>query len=487
MIDEFLFKCFKTKPYAHQLKALQLSYDKENFAYFMEMGCGKSKVLIDNIAWLYWHKKIDTAIIVAPKGVYTNWRNNEIPTHLTDDVSHKVYTWKSNLNKKETTELKNSVGRDARSNLRILLINVEAFATKKIFKFLDTFIHRSNYLVAVDESTTIKNIKAKRTKALIKFAEGAKYKRILTGSPITKSPLDLYSQFLFLDKKILGFDSYWSFQGRYAVVKSMKMGSHSFNQVVGYKNLDELKKKIEPYSYRVTKEEALDLPPKIYTSRQVDLTMEQERHYQSIKKSSVALLESGEMVTAPEVMTRLLRLQQLLCGYLITDDGEIMSVESNRIAVLLEVIEEMEGKVIIWSRFRHDIIEISERLKSIYGVATTVTYFGDTSMADRDEAIARFQNPEDPTRFFVSNPQTGGMGITLHAAKNVVYYSNDFNLESRVQSEDRAHRVGQHNPVLYVDLVSPNTVDVHIVKTLVNKNKLANITLGERVLEWLKV
>jgi len=484
MLDKFLFK---TEPYAHQLKALQLSHDKENFAYFMEMGCGKSKVLIDNMAWLYWHKKIDTAIIVAPKGVYTNWRNNEIPTHLSDDVSHKVYTWKSNLNKKETTELKNSVGHDARSNLRILLINVEAFATKKIFKFLDTFIHRSNYLIAVDESTTIKNIKAKRTKALIKFAERAKYKRILTGSPITKSPLDLYSQFLFLDKKILGFDSYWSFQGRYAVVKSMKMGSHSFNQVVGYKNLDELKKKIEPYSYRVTKEEALDLPPKIYTSRQVDLTMEQERHYQSIKKSSVALLESGEMVTAPEVMTRLLRLQQLLCGYLITDDGEIMSVESNRIAVLLEVIEEMEGKVIIWSRFRHDIIEISERLKSIYGVATTVTYFGDTSMADRDEAIARFQNPEDPTRFFVSNPQTGGMGITLHAAKNVVYYSNDFNLESRVQSEDRAHRVGQHNPVLYVDLVSPNTVDVHIVKTLVNKNKLANITLGERVLEWLKV
>jgi SNF2 family DNA or RNA helicase len=352
---------------------------------------------------------------------------------------------------------------------------------------LDTFTHRSNFLVAVDESTTIKNIKAKRTKALIKFAEGAKYKRILTGSPITKSPLDLYSQFLFLDKKILGFDSYWSFQGRYAVVRSMNVGSHQFNQVVGYKNLDELKKKIEPYSYRVTKEEALDLPPKIYTSRQVDLTMEQERHYQSIKNSSVALLESGEMVSAPEIMTRLLRLQQLLCGYLVTDEGETIPIENNRLTVLLEVLEEMEGKVIIWSRFRHDIVKIADTLKGIYGAESTVTYFGDTTMAERDEAIARFQNLEDPTRFFVSNPQTGGMGLTLHAAKNVVYYSNDFNLESRVQSEDRAHRVGQHNPVLYVDLVSPNTVDVHIVKTLVNKNRLANITLGEKVLEWLKV
>jgi len=477
----------KTKPYAHQLKALQLSYNKENFAYFMEMGCGKSKVLIDNIAWLYWHRKIDTAIIVAPKGVYTNWRNNEIPIHLTDDISRKVYTWKSNLNKRETMELKNSVGHEARTHLRILLINVEAFATKKIFKFLDTFTHRSNFLVAVDESTTIKNIKAKRTKALIQFAEGAKYKRILTGAPITKSPLDLYSQFLFMDRKILGFCSYWSFQGRYAVIMNRKMGSHQFNQVVGYKNLDELKKKIDPHSFRVTKKDALDLPPKTYVTRQVDLTMEQERHYQSIKKTSVAFLESGDMVTAPEVMTRLLRLQQLLCGYLVTDDGEIKHIPNNRLTVLLEVVEEMEGKVIIWSRFRHDIMKICSSLKGIYGQESTVTYFGDTSMADRDEAIARFQDPSDPTRFFISNAQTGGMGITLHAATNVIYYSNDFNLESRVQSEDRAHRVGQHHPVLYVDLVCPNTVDVHIVKTLVNKSKLANITLGEQILEWLKV
>ena len=266
-----------------------------------------------------------------------------------------------------------------------------------------------------------------------------------------------------------------------------KMGSHQFNQVVGYKNLEELKKKIDPHSFRVTKKDALDLPPKTYVTRQVDLTMEQERHYQSIKKTSVAFLESGDMVTAPEVMTRLLRLQQLLCGYLVTDDGEVKHIPNNRLTVLLEVVEEMEGKVIIWSRFRHDIMKIAETLKGIYGNDSTVTYFGDTTMAERDEAIARFQDSADPTRFFVSNPQTGGMGLTLHAAKNVVYYSNDFNLESRVQSEDRAHRVGQHNPVLYVDLVSPNTVDVHIVKTLVNKNKLANITLGERILEWLKV
>ena len=476
---------YKTKPYKHQEEALEKSFDKRNFAYFMEMGCGKSKVLIDNMAWLYETRHIDSAIIVAPKGVYLNWRDNEIPIHMPDHINHEVYIWKANLNKKELEKLRGSV--TERHQFRIILINVEAFATKKVLQYLEKVTHRSEFLLAIDESTTIKNIQAKRTKALIKFGGGEKYKRILTGAPITKSPLDLYSQFGFLSRKILGFESYWSFQGRYAVIMNKRMGNHSFNQVVGFKNLDEMKDKIAPYSYRTTKDEALDLPDKIYTTRQVDLTMEQERHYHSLKKTSVAFLETGEMVSAPEVMTQLLRLQQLLCGYLVTDDGELKLIENNRMNVLMEVIEEMEGKIIIWSRFRHDIVSITEKLATTYGSNTVVNYYGDTSVEKRQEAIKKFQDKESDVRFFVSNPQTGGMGITLHAATNVIYYSNDFNLESRKQSEDRAHRVGQHHPVLYVDLMCPNTVDVHIVKSLLSKNKLANITLGERVLEWLKV
>ena len=176
----------------------------------MEMGCGKSKVLIDNIAWLYEKGKIDCAIIVAPKGVYMNWKNSEIPIHMHNGIRHEVYVWKSNLGKKDTEKLRESV--TDRQRLRIILVNVEAFATKKVLQYLEKVVHRSNVLLAVDESTTIKNHKAKRTKALIQFGEVAKYKRILTGAPITKSPLDLYSQFLFLDSKILGHNSYWSFQ-----------------------------------------------------------------------------------------------------------------------------------------------------------------------------------------------------------------------------------------------------------------------------------
>ena len=365
-------------------------------------------------------------------------------------------------------------------------MNVESFVTKKAPVFLESFTHGSEFLLAIDESTTIKNVKAKRTKAIMKFGETAKYKRILTGSPITQSPLDLYSQCAFLSKSLLGYDSYWSFQGRFAIIKQQRMGSMSFNQVVGYKNLEELTQKLKLFAHRTTKKEALDLPDKIYTTRQVDLTSTQREHYMSMKKTSVVFLEEGGMVTAPEVMTRLLRLQQLLCGYLVDDDGETIELANNRIKVMMEVIEEMDGKVIIWSRFRYDIKKIKKELIKTYGSGSVVTYYGDTSQEDRDSAIHNFQtNPE--TRFFVSNAQTGGRGITLTAASNVIYYSNDFNLESRKQSEDRCHRIGQHKPVLYVDLVCPNTVDVHIVKSLLQKDKIATKTLGEEVLEWLKV
>jgi len=475
---------YKTKPYAHQEDALQKSHDKKNFAYFMEMGCGKSKVLIDNIYWLWQQKEIDTAIVVAPKGVYMNWKNNEIPIHLPDDIDADIYLWKASSTKNEKKKL--SEGVTKRDKFRILLMNVESFVTKKAPVFLESFTHRSEFLLAIDESTTIKNVKAKRTKAIMKFGETAKYKRILTGSPITQSPLDLYSQCAFLNKRLLGYDSYWSFQGRFAIIKQQRMGSISFNQIVGYKNLEELTQKLKLFAHRTTKKEALDLPDKIYTTRQVELTSTQQEHYVSMKKTSVVFLEDGEMVTAPEVMTRLLRLQQLLCGYLVSDDGETVEIANNRIKVMMEVIQEMDGKVIIWSRFRHDIKKIKNELCKTYGSGSVVTYYGDTSQEDRDSAIHNFQtNPE--TRFFVSNAQTGGRGITLTAASNVIYYSNDFNLESRKQSEDRCHRIGQHKPVLYVDLVCPNTVDVHIVKSLLQKDKIATKTLGEEVLEWLKV
>jgi SNF2 family DNA or RNA helicase len=263
------------------------------------------------------------------------------------------------------------------------------------------------------------------------------------------------------------------------------MGNHSFQQVVGYRNLDELSTKLDRFSYRVTKEDALDLPDKVYTIRHVGMTDEQLKHYMSLKNAAIALLDDGELVSAPAVMTQLLRLQQVLCGHLMTDDGELVEFKTKRLDALLETIEEMAGKVIIWSRFRYDIKAIVATLAKAYGSGSVVSYFGDTTDEQRQNAITSFQFGD--ARFFVANPQTAGYGLTLTAATNVIYYANDFNLETRVQSEDRCHRIGQKNTVTYVDFLSKGTIDEYIVKSLRAKIDLSAKTLGEEARKWLEV
>ena len=478
-----MFK-FKTKPYAHQLACLEACHDKHNFAIFAEMGCGKSKILIDNIAWLYEQGEIDTVVIVAPKGVYINWVRSELPRHMPDHINYDVYTWRTNPNKAEGSRLVDGITN--RDKLRILVVNVEGFVTKKLPTYCDLFVKNSNFMVAVDESTSIKNPKAKRTKALVRFGALARYKRIMTGSPVTQSPLDLYAQCGFLNKKLLGFDSFYAFQNHYAILKRQNFGSgHSFQQVVGYRNLEELSDRLSGFSYRIRKEDALDLPAKTYMVREVELTPEQAMSYQSMERAALLYLGGDDLVTAPEAMTQLLRLQQIICGYVKTDEGELVEVKSNRLNTLMEILAETTGSVIIWSRFRHDIEAIQNAISKTYGQRSVVTYYGGTSEADRVAAVERFENRE--ARFFVGNPQTAGMGLTLVAANTVVYYANDFNLESRVQSEDRCHRIGQEHPVLYIDLVAKGTVDEHIVRILQNKLDLSAKTLGESVKAWLKL
>lgn len=477
---------YKTKPFEHQEVALKQSCEEKNWGYLMEMGCGKSKVLIDNAAYLYEAGKIDTLIVVAPKGVYRNWVLKEVPQHMPDRIEHRMYTWRSTANKAQQKELIEALSYD--DGLRILVINVEAFASAKVTGYLGQFIRKdTSLMLAVDESTTIKNPKAKRTKALTAVGRLAKYKRILTGSPVTKSPMDLFSQCAFMSPDLLGYSNYYAYQNRYAVTRRQRMGAHSFEQIVGYRNLDELSTRLSFFTSRVLKKDCLDLPEKTYLPRYVALSPEQVKYYRSIKENAIALLDNGKMLTAPQVMTQLVRLQQVLCGYLVTDDGETTIIPNRRIDALLETVEEMDGKVIIWSRFRKDIMMITEKLNQVYGQGSAGSYFGDTSDDDREALVLNFQNPDHGTRFFVGNPQTAGYGLTLTEANNVIYYANDFNLETRVQSEDRCHRIGQTKAVTYVDLIAEGTVDEHIVKSLTSKIKLAGAALGEEMREWLKL
>jgi len=229
---------FKTKPYEHQLKALEVSWDKTYFAYFMEMGTGKSKVLLDNMAMLYDRGKINGALIVAPKGVIGTWYDQEIPTHLPDHVENKVVLWQALINQKQQKKL--NVLFEEGEDFHILIMNVEAFSTQKGVDFAYKFLSCHNALMAIDESTTIKNPDAKRTKNICALSKHAKYRRILTGSPVTKSPLDLYKQCDFLEPELLGHTSYYTFRTRYAVMRTANFGGRSVQIVVGYRHLEEL-------------------------------------------------------------------------------------------------------------------------------------------------------------------------------------------------------------------------------------------------------
>ncbi len=226
---------FKTKPFAHQLKALEISWNKEVFAYFMEMGTGKSKVLIDNISMFYDNGKINGVLIVAPKGVYKNWYDIEIPTHMVDHIEKNVVLWQANITQKQKLKLKTLF--KTGEELNVLIMNVEAFSTKKGVNFAERFLACHKAMIAIDESTTIKNPGAKRTKNILSLSRYGKYKRILTGSPVTKSPLDLYTQCEFLDPWLLGHSSYYSFRTRYALMKTANFSGRSVQIVVGYRNL----------------------------------------------------------------------------------------------------------------------------------------------------------------------------------------------------------------------------------------------------------
>ena len=341
-------------------------------------------------------------------------------------------------------------------------------------------------LIAIDESTTIKNHKAKRSKALMKIAAAFKYRRLLTGSPVTKSPMDIYSQCEFLRPGLLGYDSYYTFQARYAVVQRKTMGAHAFQQIVGFKNLDELTNKIDMFSYRVLKKDCLDLPDKIYTVRYVGMTSEQVNMYNQIRQHAMVMLDNGEMSTAPAVITQMLRLQQILSGHLKTDEGDTVYFPSKRMDALKEILEEHDGKAIIWSRFRYDIQQITKMLNETFGEGCAAAYYGDTSDDERNQIVQDFQQ-SSRLKFFVGNPSTAGYGLTLTEANLVVYYANDFNLETRAQSEDRAHRIGQKNNVTYVDLITEGTIDEKIVKSLQAKIDIGARVLGEEAKEWLKL
>jgi SNF2 family DNA or RNA helicase len=476
--EEYIKYKFKTKPYQHQYDAFMKSKDEPGYALFMEQGTGKSKVIIDNIAYLYRKGSISTVVIAAPKGVYRNWYASEYETHMPEDVKQftDIHIWSPLETKTNVDKLIKFLNRTHK--LRFFIINIEALSTDKGKNYLERFLGTGDSFFCIDESTTIKHRTARRTKAVLKLGKLAKYRRILTGTPVTHGPLDLWSQINFLDEYIFQ-SSFYAYRNAYCVLRRRRTSTHSFDEIISYQNLDELQETLKPYSFRVTKEECLDLPSKIRLKREIELTREQKLMYHTLRKRAILELEQEKLVTAPLIITRLLRLQQILCGFVKYDDGteEIIKGANPRLDELVDVLEETQGSVIIWATYRRTIQLIYDTLAKKYGASNVATYYGETESEMRQEIVTKFQAGE--IKYFVGQPRTGGYGLTLTQAKTVIYFNNTYDMEVRLQSEDRAHRIGQTDKVTYIDFVCPGTIDEKILLALSNKKKLADQITGD--------
>lgn len=476
---------FKTKPFAHQLEWWEKSREKLAWAVLWEQGTGKSKLTVDTAAWLYKQGAINALVVIAPNGVHRNWVVNEVPMHLPDEVPYRAVSWQSN---KAASQKFRKDAYDALTfpGLLVVAMNYDAVMTTLGDRYLLRVLEGRRCMMVLDESARIKSPKAKRTIRILARGLYARYRRILTGTPVANSPFDVYTQFSFLDPGVwhnIGCRSFSAFKAHFGVWADRldPRSGRMYRELIKYQNLDKLTQVCEQVASRVTKTQVLDLPPKLYTKRYFDLSPEQAKAYAEMKEHFAIQLAAGE-VTAMLAITQLLRFQQITSGFVPLDDETVLQFEKNpRLELLKDLVEDTTGKMIIWAKFSLEITMLLHALKEL-GVEA-VRYDGQTSAEERGEAITRFQN--GTARAFVANPAAAGEGLTLHAATTVIYYSNSFKLTDRLQSEDRAHRIGQHHPVTYIDIVGAETVDEKIVDALRNKRDIASVVTGDTAKDWI--
>lgn len=456
----------KLKLRDYQEKAVNLSADRRSYALFLEMGLGKTAIAITNIGMLVLANRLTGVLILSPKGVHKQWIEEQFPEHFDERIKYKAHIWTGTV-----PNLKRG-----KEQLTVLSMNIDAIRTKNGYKVASEFLneHKDSSMLVIDESHAIKTGSSQRTKAAWALGQMATYRRIMTGTPISKNVADLWSQFKFLDDRILGHRYFTSFKNHYLI-----MGGYEGRQIVGQKNVEELYRGIAPHSYRLTKAEALDLPEKIYIRRRYEMNEICAHHYNSLKKNFLTMLDSGEIVDVNNAVSCLLRLQQVLSGYLPADEGETFEVFSDdRIQQMLEILDQTDGQAVIWARFTQDVLRIVEILNKEYGSKSAVAYYGG-NVSDRSESVKSFLSKE--ARFFVSNPAAGGTGLNLQTSgcQTVIFYNNDFNYITRAQAEDRTHRLGMKGAVTYFDLVADKSVDKHVLSNLRNKKSISSLTLDE--------
>jgi SNF2 family DNA or RNA helicase len=487
---------FKTQPFKHQADAFGVIKDLKVYGLFWEQGCGKTKPTIDKTCYLFDKGEVEALIVIAPNGVHRNWANDEIPAHMPDryraNMALHIFNSGKALLKKNVAARKALLKHP--EGLRVLCISFSGIRTKIGKAFARKFMLKYKCMAVVDESQRIKSPGAKVTETVVAAGRYADYKMILSGTPITQGAFDIYSQVLFLDEnfwKQRGLHPFSVFQQHFGVwlkaeeynEKMRAQGFESnrdFDQLVGYKNQEELKQYIKIIGHRLTKITAgLNLPPKLYTKRYFELTAQQLKVYNDLMEDCVAYLpETGDWLETPESIVKITRLQQILNGYVATEaDEPIQRIDDKNplLDLYLETIADCEGKAITWSKYTPDIDFIMEGLVKIG--RNPVRYDGKVSDDQREKNKRAFQ--EGDATDLVGKPQVGATGVTLHAAEQVHYYSNSYNAEHRWQSEDRAHRLGLKHSVLYFDYIAENTIANDIITNLRKKAKVSAYLLDD--------
>jgi SNF2 family DNA or RNA helicase len=433
----------------HQRKSVEMALLNPRVPLLSGLGTGKTAVAISYLEALVRAEEVKQVLIICPLSLIDIWAE-EIQRF--SDILRPTP-----LNGKSTkVRLQQMIeGLDHRSlfitNYEFVRSCSEAFETIKFDA------------IVCDESTKIKNPKAKITKTMIQLSRGTKYRMIITATLIQNNPLDVFSQFQFLDPSILG-TSYWKFREHYAV-----MGGFQFKEVVGWKNLDRLSKEIYSHSICFRKEDCLDLPEKVYKKRRTAFQNGHLKIYHQMEKQMIVDLESGA-ITAQNVLVKMLKLQQITSGFVNDENGNAVILKWNpkRDMLLDFLYDELpsEEKCVIFFLFTHSLYSIRDILK---GKERTEILTGrEASSTKRKAAIDRFQHGD--SRFFLVQIRAGGVGISLTAARTCIFFENGFSPPGvRKQAEDRLHRIGQKRSVVYLDLMLKDSIDEGIFRALKRK------------------
>ena len=476
---------FKTKPFNHQLNEITDHGEKDARGLFWEPGTGKTKPIVDCVSSLYDAKEINGLIVIAPNGVHRNWLSDEIPAHMPDEIAERLrgHIWYSTKTKAHVNSFNDTLKHDG---LATLVMSYEAVRTELGLKAWKAFLKQRKCTYVLDESHRIKTPGTKISKRIMGSKNAAPFKRVLSGTPCDNSPFDLYNQLRFLKEDIwypLGIRTFSAFKNYFGIFETMTFNDRQFQQCVAYKNLHVLNEILHSMGSRVVKSDVLDLPPQLYSKRYVKLTSQQKRMYQQLKDDFYIEQATGD-VSAALAIVRLLRFQQIICGYLPTsdDDATLREVPGGnpRLNLLVDTCEGIPHSCIIWARFTKDIELISNHK---FFKNNCVVVNGSVTGPARGIAIDRFKNKE--VQFLIANPAALSEGVTLTVAQTAIYYSNSFKLKDRIQSEARPHRAGQTNPVNYIDLVAEDTIDTHIIKALKRKVNIASQVTGDTVGEWI--